>query len=563
MKSSKVNFFEYNLLSKFINILPFWRKLKISQRIFTGFLVGMLSFLFLFIFNTIIIYGLSNITKQVSVAKDEYQIVQQFKYTMESAKVHTAYVKRFIDTGNVLQPTEENQIAMIQPSIEANIDKITSVIRKHNPAKLEDFKTTVNRVFEASETWLNDKTGPKLISLNGIIQMAIYDCTSLLQDLTTKIDLKIKSIETIKTIAMISSISINFLFLLVLIIFIFPLLSELKHAFHPLHDASQTALHGAQESLSYASDITNAISQLQDVLKEMGAGITEVTNNAMESSAQSSNIINSVKIATDFVGDLAQKASNTLLSLNSYQKNLQVKVEQVNNLTINVNNALQVVKNNTDVAEKLAQQLALLDSKVQEITKILVSVSDINEQTNLLSLNASIEAARAGEYGAGFDIVAQRIRHLSDQTKRLTLEINKTVKGIQGVSIEVTSSLTNVISSVRNSTQEVSLVTHEFSEISNVLQSLYQSNNQIISAANIQLDSTHQIHNQTAEILQAVKMISSQTDSVSASMEELAASSEEINAQTHMINELVMDTQQVIEKQVGLAALAKKTAEQI
>jgi methyl-accepting chemotaxis protein len=52
--------------------------------------------------------------------------------------------------------------------------------------------------------------------------------------------------------------------------------------------------------------------------------------------------------------------------------------------------------------------------KIKEATEI---ITDIAEETNLLSLNASIEAARAGDAGKGFAVVAEQIRALSTETK--------------------------------------------------------------------------------------------------------------------------------------------------
>ena len=83
-----------------------------------------------------------------------------------------------------------------------------------------------------------------------------------------------------------------------------------------------------------------------------------------------------------------------------------------------------------DINEKNKKLFAAINKFIENarnVEKITAGITEISEQTNLLSLNASIESARAGETGKGFAVVAEEIRKLSDETAALTTNISEVV----------------------------------------------------------------------------------------------------------------------------------------
>ena len=93
-------------------------------------------------------------------------------------------------------------------------------------------------------------------------------------------------------------------------------------------------------------------------------------------------------------------------------------------------NAEYVRKTNSGIIEKLSSGVDTTQEMVARITQKTAELRSLQNRQNILALNASIEAARAGEKGAGFAVVAQEVRKLSEQSAQVNMEVEEIVKKI-------------------------------------------------------------------------------------------------------------------------------------
>jgi methyl-accepting chemotaxis protein len=82
-------------------------------------------------------------------------------------------------------------------------------------------------------------------------------------------------------------------------------------------------------------------------------------------------------------------------------------------------------------AGKTSELINNLTGQSEQIGQIVDVISEISNQTGLLSLNASIEAARAGEHGRGFGVVANEVKKLAERTGGAIVNIVELIRQIQ------------------------------------------------------------------------------------------------------------------------------------
>ncbi len=88
------------------------------------------------------------------------------------------------------------------------------------------------------------------------------------------------------------------------------------------------------------------------------------------------------------------------------------------------------MKDLNSFSAELTGQLRALYGSAEVIERVVETMENVADKTNLLSLNAAIESKKAGDYGKGFSVVAAEIGALATQTANSTVEIEKGISAM-------------------------------------------------------------------------------------------------------------------------------------
>ena len=290
-----------------------------------------------------------------------------------------------------------------------------------------------------------------------------------------------------------------------------------------LHESSELLHEKTNASMEHINQIERAVDEIAQ-----GAG-----SQAQETQSATEHVI--------AMGNMIEDTSKEITTLNENAKQIKTlgqdavtTIEELQKINHKTKESIDVIYDQTNTTNTSAQ-------RIKEATAL---ITEIAEETNLLSLNASIEAARAGEQGRGFAVVAGQIQKLAEQSNESARQIEEIINSLledSGKAVETMESVKEIMDEQNINVQKTN-----------------DQVRQVIGQVDESIAAIDRIAQQSGKLNEARLVITDTVQNLTAVAEENAAGTQESAASVAQIGELIRDIAQIAGEQKEIADKLKE-----
>lgn len=284
------------------------------------------------------------------------------------------------------------------------------------------------------------------------------------------------------------------------------ILSGMKEESKVLNDASVYLNEKAEAGADHISQVERAVEEIA-----VGAG-----GQAEETQSATENVI--------IMGNMIEETATEIDLMNENAKLIQ----QLGQTAISTLGDLQKVNQKTrESIDVIYEQTNTTNTSAQKIKEATELITDIAEETNLLSLNASIEAARAGEQGRGFAVVAAQIQKLAEQSNESARQIEAIITSLLGDSEKAVETMDGVKEIMEQQSRNVKETDEQV--------------NQVLSQVEQAIEAISRVAEKTDRINKARVGVTDTVQNLTAVAQENAASTQESAASVNQVSSIIRD----------------------
>lgn len=272
--------------------------------------------------------------------------------------------------------------------------------------------------------------------------------------------------------------------------------AQSKELFEASNDMSESAAH-----------ITASVNDVEKAISEIAQG---ATSQAQETQTATENVI--------LMGNMIEETNTQIEELHSSASGMLSSAEKA----LDILKQLNEVNNQTKAAiDTVYEQTNTTNASALKIKKATDIITDIAEETNLLSLNASIEAARAGEQGRGFAVVASQIQKLAEQSNESARQIGDIINQLMADSEKSVDTMKDVKAVIDKQDEYVANTEESFHEVNDGIQKSIEGIRTIA-------DKTEQLDQARVKVVDVVQNLTAIAEENAAGTEETSASAVEV-----------------------------------
>ena len=159
----------------------------------------------------------------------------------------------------------------------------------------------------------------------------------------------------------------------------------------------------AQQIQASSIEVASAANSVNEIASELASGSSEQAASVVEITAAMEELARTASQIADNASSQADLAQAAEESGNTGQGAVEEAVDGVEEVKKRISG--------------IASRAEILGTRSKEIYRVLDLITEIAQETHILSLNAAIEAAAAGDHGRRFSVVAEEVRRLAQRSQ--------------------------------------------------------------------------------------------------------------------------------------------------
>ena len=331
------------------------------------------------------------------------------------------------------------------------------------------------------------------------------------------------------------------------------LVEEVIDTLRALSDGQLSTRASFDQTEYVESDLLDILDQVNRTADQLESAVTEVdtqTNQLINTTAETASVADEIEGLVSEQTENLDQAVSEMEDFSARMEEVAANSDQVAEAAAKAKQTANSGRESGDQArestlaleetgEELVRTVQKLTTHLEEIDTVVNVIQDIADQTNLLALNASIEAARAESGGEGFNVVANEVKELSEETTRNVDQISEQIEEIGTHADGTVSAIDTANEEIERSIEQVEQAQNAFSDIETEIEEVSTGIAEIAEANDGQATTVEEltsmleeVRDRAGNVREAGERISTQSDQQKQAVDRLGAIVEELSGKT-------------------------------